>query len=76
MNERKKWVIWSGEGSTGTKEVKLATTIGIKRILTAERCGGDRWAYAAEYTGNDLMDCCAEVKNRYISACFAEERNA
>ena len=37
MSERKKWVIWSGEGEVGTKEVKLATEIGIKRILTAER---------------------------------------
>ena len=74
MSERKKWVIWSGEGEVGTKEVKLATEIGIKRILTAERCGGDRWAYAAEHTGHDLMDCCTEVKNRYRSSCLAEER--
>ena len=41
-----KWAIWSGEGEIGTKAIKVATTIGIKRILTKERCNGDRWAYA------------------------------
>ena len=41
-----KWVVWSGEGECGTKEIKTATLRGIKRILTAERCGGDRWAWA------------------------------
>jgi hypothetical protein len=64
--EKSKWVIWSGEGERGTKEIKVATEIGIKRILTKERCGGDRWAYAAKYTGNDLMDCCIGVKERQI----------
>lgn len=64
--EKIKWVIWSGEGERGTKEIKLATETGIKRILTKERCGGDRWAYAAKYTGNELMDCCMGVRERQI----------
>jgi hypothetical protein len=65
MSTTKTWIIWSGEGEVGTSEIKKATDNGIKRILTRERCGGDRWAYAAEYTGNELMDCCAEVKDRH-----------
>lgn len=66
--EKKKWVIWSGEGEKGHKDIKMATITGIKRILTRERCGGDRWAYAATYTGNDLLDCCGEVKTRYLNS--------
>ena len=65
MSTTKTWIIWSGEGTVGTSEIKKATDAGIKRILTRERCNGDRWAYAAEYTGNELMDCCAEVKDRH-----------
>ena len=41
-----KWAIWSGEGEIGHKTIKTATLTGIKRILTRERCNGDRWAYA------------------------------
>lgn len=66
-NSKIKWVIWSGEGERGTKEIKHATQQGIKRILTNERCGGDRWAYAAEWTGRDDLDCCAMVKERYYN---------
>ncbi len=62
-----KYVVWSGEGEIGHKRIVKATPMGIKRILTRERCGGDRWAYAARWTGNDLMDCCAEVKARYYN---------
>ena len=61
-----KWVVWSGEGTRGTKEIKVATENGIKRILTAERCHGDRWAFAAKYTGDDYMDCCPVAKERSI----------
>ena len=39
------WII-SGEGERGTWERKIATKRGIFRILSRERCGGDRWAYA------------------------------
>lgn len=40
--------IVSGEGDgPGTiVRTKSRTVIGIKRILTRERCEGDRWAYA------------------------------
>ncbi len=62
---KKQYVIWSGEGELGTKEIKTATDQGIKRILTKERCHGDRWAYAAELTNSDL-DCCTMVKERSI----------
>ena len=46
MTAKIKWVIWSGEGECGSKEIKTATLQGIKRILTQERCGGDRFAHA------------------------------
>jgi len=39
--------IVSGEGEQGTIETtNPLTDIGIKRRLTRERCGGDRWAAA------------------------------
>ena len=41
-----KYYILSGEGTEGTWRKVHATDIGIKRILTRERCGGDRWARA------------------------------
>ena len=65
-SEKTKWVIWSGEGTIGNKEIKTATETGIKRVLTTERCSGDRWAYAATYTGNPELDCCSVVKERGI----------
>jgi hypothetical protein len=41
------YILISGEGtSEGTKRTLRATALGIKRILTKERCGGDRWAKA------------------------------
>lgn len=46
MSTKIKWAVWSGEGTRGTKEIKTATLQGIKRILTQERCGGDRFAHA------------------------------
>ena len=46
MSTRINWTIWSGEGDRGYRETKSATLQGIKRILTIERCNGDRWAYA------------------------------
>ena len=47
MNADKK-VYWikSGEGECGTWSRKVATERGILRILSRERCGGDRWAHA------------------------------
>ena len=44
----KKHVYWikSGEGEIGKWERKFATKRGILRILSSERCGGDRWAHA------------------------------
>lgn len=68
MKSQIKWVVWSGEGERGSKAIKYATESGIKRILTAEKCGGDRWAYAAPYTGHYLLDTCPEVKARGIAA--------
>lgn len=40
------YLIKSGEGECGTLERKVATERGIFRILSRERCGGDRWAHA------------------------------
>ena len=47
MNAKKN-VYWinSGEGEIGTWKRKFATERGISRILSRERCGGDRWAHA------------------------------
>ena len=44
----KKNVYWvsSGEGEIGIWERKVATKRGILRILSRERCGGERWAHA------------------------------
>lgn len=64
--DKTKWVVWSGEGEQGTKEVKFATETGIKRILTSERCGGDRWAFAAKHTGDDYLDSCPVARERSI----------
>ena len=45
MTKKVYWVL-SGEGETGSWEKKIATERGILRILSRERCGGDRWAHA------------------------------
>jgi len=42
--EKKTYWILSGEGENGTWKKHTATLMGIKRIATKERCGGDRWA--------------------------------
>ena len=48
--KRFEYHILSGEGvGPGTWQIKIATRIGIKRILTAIR--GDRWALAYYETG-------------------------
>jgi hypothetical protein len=52
-NERKVYWILSGEGEIGTWKSVVATEIGLKRILTRERCGGDRWAHAHVCYDND-----------------------
>lgn len=46
--QRKLYKIISGEGEVGTVEYKMLTELGLKRVLTRERCGGDRWAKAEE----------------------------
>jgi len=46
MSEKNWYAVLSGEGSIGTWSMHCVTDIGIKRILTRERCGGDRWANA------------------------------
>lgn len=41
------YIVISGEGcGEGISRKVQATDRGIKRILTKERCGGDRWARA------------------------------
>jgi len=45
-NEKKAWAVWGGEGDTGRMRIVQATERGIKRVLTAERCNGARWAHA------------------------------
>ena len=45
MTKKVYWVI-SGEGEIGSWEKKVATKRGILRILSRDRCGGDRWARA------------------------------
>lgn len=65
--EKKLYVVWSGEGEQGHKRLVRATERGIKSVLTRERCGGDRWSYAATYTGDKYLDCCSEVRTRSIN---------
>jgi len=65
-NNRIKWVVWSGEGAHGSKECRYATELGIKRILTKEKCHGDRWAFAAPAMDDDYMDSCPIVRERTI----------
>ena len=49
MKNKKQYAVCSGEGEgQGTIETRYTTERGIKHILTAERCGGDRWARATE----------------------------
>lgn len=44
---KKIYAIFSGEGDTGTWETTAPLTeLGLKRRLTKERQGGDRWARA------------------------------
>lgn len=57
MSIKIKWAIWSGEGEWGTKEIKTATLQGIKRILTAERCNGQRFAHACPAHWPDAQFC-------------------
>ena len=44
-NKAAYWML-SGEGELGTWERVVTTPLGIKRRLTKERCGDDRWARA------------------------------
>jgi len=44
---KEKYLVLSGEGERGTWKLSNAITeIGLKRLLTKERCNGDRWAKA------------------------------
>lgn len=54
--KKKRYAVCSGEGEQGTIEIKTATERGIKRILTAERCGGDRWARATEIIAGETAE--------------------
>ena len=56
MSGKKKWALCSGEGEIGHIESKTATELGIKRILTRERCGGDRWARATEIGPGETVE--------------------
>jgi hypothetical protein len=48
LPKRAKYTILSGEGEVGTSRVVTCTPSGLKRIITKEVCGGDRWAMAFE----------------------------
>jgi len=50
-SDRSTYTILSGEGEIGTIRVVKCTLTGLKRILTAERCKGDRWAKGYEGEG-------------------------
>lgn len=53
---KKQWyTIYSGEGcGEGTAEKVYLTVIGLKRRLTKERCGGDRWAFVRDFDGRKV----------------------
>lgn len=49
------YTIISGEGTgDGSIETVRMTERGLKRRLTQERCGGDRWAFACDADGDRL----------------------
>lgn len=49
------YTIVSGEGTgEGTITTATLTVVGLKRRLTQERCGGDRWAFARDADGDRL----------------------
>ena len=45
-NNRQPYTIVSGEGENGTITLLNLTPTGLKRRVTVERCGGDRWCHA------------------------------
>ncbi len=55
MSAKQVYTIYSGEGcGEGRPETVTMTVIGLKRRLTKERCGGDRWAFARDENGERL----------------------
>ena len=56
-NPANRIAIVSGEGDYGTPEMFTGcrTPLAIKRRLTAERCNGDRFAYAVIETNDPAM---------------------
>jgi hypothetical protein len=48
---KQRYLICSGEGEVGHFEItNKITEIGLKRRVTAEKCDGDRWCKAWEYS--------------------------
>ncbi len=45
-SEKLPYTLVSGEGEIGTTTLVKLTPIGLKRRITEERCGGDRWCRA------------------------------
>ncbi len=70
MSKRQIYKIISGEGAgEGTIETTgPLTDVGIKRRLTRERCGGDRWARA-------YYRCESEASNVWIEVETGEARH-
>lgn len=55
LNKRTYYIL-SGEGTgEGTWRYVTVTDRGIKRMLTTERCGGDRWAKAYSLVRNTIL---------------------
>jgi hypothetical protein len=60
------WIVWTGEGDRGTRREVMATDTGIRRIVTKERCHGDRWAHAAP-ASTPHAGCAADAKDWWIN---------
>jgi hypothetical protein len=58
-----------GDGNGTTETTRPLTDIGIKRRLTRERCGGDRWAsayYRCESDASNVWINCETGEARHI----------
>ena len=67
MASRREYMILSGEGTgAGTWErTRPMTETGIKRRLTRERCGGDRWAQAYYRCESDQSETWINVESGF-----------
>lgn len=67
------YYILSGEGENGSWDKLETTALGLKKRLTRERCGGDRWAKAFTLSDGILHPEEDGYESRFHSARIEEE---